>query len=55
MRKLLFLVLVLGILWALDMFGFNGRYSSAIWLDANDQAQSFNYQAHRWVQKLTGA
>jgi len=55
MRKLLFLLLVLGILWALDLFGFNGRYSSAIWLDANDQAHAFNYQAQRWVQKLTGA
>src|SRR5271163_4648114 len=54
MRKLLLLVLVLGILWALDTFGFNGRYSSAVWLDANDQAHSINYQAHRWVQKLTG-
>jgi hypothetical protein len=55
MRILLFLVLVLGVLWALDSFGFNGRYSEAIRLDASDQAQSFNYQAHRWVQKLTGA
>jgi hypothetical protein len=54
MRHFLFLGFVLGILWAVDTFSFDGRYSSAIWVQANDLARSFNYDAQRFVQRLTG-
>jgi hypothetical protein len=54
MRHLPFLFFVLGILWAVDTFRFDGRYSSVIWVQANDLARSFNYDAQRFVQRLTG-
>ena len=54
MRHLLFLVFVLGMLWVVDTLSFDGRYSSAIWLQANDLARSFNFDAQRFVQRLTG-
>jgi len=54
MRNLLFLIFLLGLLWAVDTFSFDGRYSSAIWTKANDLARSFSYDAERFVQRLTG-
>ena len=55
MRKLLFLAAFLGILWIVDTYGFNGRYSSTLALQARDQAHLFSYQMQLIVERLTGS
>jgi hypothetical protein len=42
MRNLLFLVSVVGILFAIDAFQFGGRYRTEIWQNALHKGQAFN-------------
>lgn len=47
MRKLL---LIVGVLWVIDLFAFNARYSAAIWQDVKIQGQQFSYNVEHWLR-----
>jgi hypothetical protein len=47
MRKLLFII---GVLWAVDLFAFNSRYSVAMWQEVKLQGQEFSYNVERWLR-----
>jgi hypothetical protein len=51
MRTLLTLIAAMGLLWAIDVAAFDGRYSRAVWQDVNYQGQQFNYEVQRWIKK----
>ncbi len=45
-------VLLLVLAVAFDWIAFKGRYSSAVWEDAKYEAQLFNVEVKRMLQKL---
>ena len=48
------LTVFIGALWAIDAIAFGGRYSAAVWDEANDQGQQVRYQVDLLVSKVTG-
>ena len=48
------MAVVIGALWFLDVYAFNGRYSEAIWQDASAQGQRFSDQIQRWLNNGLG-
>ena len=46
------ILIVLGSLWAVDRFAFQGRYNDAIWHGAKYQGQHFSYEVKRWLDKI---
>ena len=52
MQRFLFLAVVIGALWALDTYAFQGRYSRALWEEANHQVQMFNNGVQSFVNKV---
>jgi hypothetical protein len=42
MQRILSVAALIGVLWALDAFAFQGRYTAALWVGANHQAQIFD-------------
>jgi hypothetical protein len=51
MRGFFLLVLVVGALWAVDEYAFDGRYSQAAWLEAQSQGQQLRYNVRNWLNK----
>jgi hypothetical protein len=51
MRGFIILAIVVCILWALDAYAFNGRYSQAVWKDASDQGQIFSDGIQNWLKQ----
>jgi hypothetical protein len=49
MRALIILV-VIGALCATDRLAFGGRYSSAVWADAQYRGQLFSYDVKQWLR-----
>ncbi len=52
MQRLLLLVALIGVLWALDAYAFQGRYSADLWKGANHQAQIFSSGVQSFVGKV---
>jgi hypothetical protein len=53
MRSFFILILAIGAFWAIDVYAFHGRYSQAIWQEAQSQGQQFNYAVQRFLRKLS--
>jgi hypothetical protein len=51
MRGFVALVIVAGVLWALDLYAFQGRYSRAAWQEANYQGQKLSDQVQYHLKK----
>jgi hypothetical protein len=51
MRSFLILSVLIGTLWTIDAVAFGGRYSTAVWQEANYQGQKFNYEVQYWLKK----
>jgi len=51
MRTLFLLILVLGGLWVFDGYFLDGRYSAAVWQQANSQGQKLKGEVDRLVKK----
>jgi hypothetical protein len=51
MRGFVALAIVVGALWALDLYAFHGRYSQAAWQETNYQGQKFSYQVQYHLKK----
>lgn len=51
-QRFLFLAIVIGALWAVDAYAFQGRYGRAVWDYANHQAQIFNNGVQSFVSKI---
>ena len=54
MGHFLKLIVFIGALWAADAIAFGGRYSTAVWEDAQDQGQQVRYQVDLLVSKVVG-
>lgn len=52
MQRFLFLAALIGVLWALDAYAFQGRYRAALWQEANHQVQIFNGGVQSFVSKV---
>ena len=52
MRSFLILIVLIGTLWAIDVFAFGGRYSKAVWQEANYQGETVRYGIRDWLNKL---
>jgi hypothetical protein len=50
MRSFLILIVLIGMLWAIDVFAFGGRYNTAVWQGANYQGQKVRYEIRDWLQ-----
>jgi len=53
MRRLLFLAMILGILWAVDNYYSRGRYTDAVLEQLKYQAQAFNKQVEEVLRKMS--
>jgi hypothetical protein len=42
MSNFLILIVLIGMLWAVDVFAFGGRYSTAVWQEGNYQAKQLD-------------
>ena len=51
MRGVVTLIVLIGVLWAVDAFGFKGRYSQALWQEANYRGQKLNYEIRYWLNR----
>jgi hypothetical protein len=51
MRGFVALAIVVGVLWALDLYAFQGRYSQAAWQAANYQGQKLSDQVQYHLRK----
>jgi hypothetical protein len=51
MRGFLILVVAIGAFWAIDVLAFDSRYSNAVWRETKYQAQQFNYEVKRWLNR----
>jgi hypothetical protein len=52
MRSFLILIVLVGTLWAIDVFAFGGRYRTAVWQEGNYQGQTVRYVIRDWLKKL---
>jgi hypothetical protein len=52
MGRFLKLIVLTGALWAIDVVAFGGRYSAAVWQDANDQGQAVQYDILDWFKRI---
>lgn len=52
MGNFLKLIVVIGVLWALDVGVNDGRYSSALWKQASYQGQSVQYEIQDWFRQI---
>ena len=52
MQRFLFFAALIGVLWALGTYAFQGRYSAALWQEANYQARVFNSGVQSFVSKV---
>ena len=52
MQRFLFLAALIGALWALDTYAFQGHYSAALWQEANHQDRVFNSGVQSFVSKV---
>jgi hypothetical protein len=50
---LIFIFLIGGSLWMLDAHLFDGRYSNAVWREAQAQSQQITYEVRRLLDKVT--
>ena len=50
-RGLLILTVLIGAIWAIDAFAFDGRYRQAAWREANYQAQKLDHEVRYWLNK----
>lgn len=53
MHRLLFLVVLIGALWAIDTYALHGRYSHAVWEEVNYQAEIFDDEVQGFVRKIS--
>jgi hypothetical protein len=52
MRSFFTLLIAIGALWAIDVIALDSRYSEPLWRDVKHQAQNFNNEISRWLNKL---
>jgi hypothetical protein len=52
MGKFLKLIVLIGVLWALDLVAYGGRYSSAVLEQANYQGQMVQYDIQDWFKRI---
>ena len=52
MNKAMKLIAFVGSLWLLDLVVYDGRYSSAVWDQANYQGQMVQYSIQDWFKRV---
>jgi hypothetical protein len=52
MRRLLSLAILVGILWAVDLYAFHGRYQAAALEEINYYAQILNDGVQRFISRI---
>ncbi len=50
MRILGFLIFCLAVIWLADMFFYQGRYGTKLWLELEHEAQIVIYEIRRWTK-----
>jgi hypothetical protein len=49
MRTFIILAMLVGVLWAIDAYEYNGRYSHDLWRRAAAEGQYFSYEVQRRI------
>jgi len=52
MRQFVILIVLLGVLWAVDIAAFEGRYSAEVWQEARHIGQKFSSNVQFQIGKL---
>jgi len=52
MRKVIFVIVLIGAFFVFDAVAFNGHYGNAAWREAQEQGHRFNYQMQYWFRKF---
>lgn len=51
MRNLVFVFVLIGAAWVADQVAFDGRYSSAVWLEAKHEGQQLKQDVDYWIRR----
>ena len=51
MRNFFIFIFAIGAFWAFDVYAFDGRYSQAVWQEAQSQGRQFRYNVDRLLDK----
>jgi hypothetical protein len=50
-RGFLILVFLIGAVWAIDTFAFNGHYGRVAWMEAKYHGEKANNEVRNWLKK----